>query len=117
MTVCTSLAQEASVPTVVATSQAGGGTQIPAARTLEQVMKGLQTPGAPPAHPIAAAQDHEVPAMTEDEQKRLERFGRLQPPFFSGAELEVAQDFLDKCQRTLHMVGILKTGRVSFTTF
>ncbi|XP_070045213.1 uncharacterized protein [Nicotiana tomentosiformis] len=37
-----------------------------------------------------------VPAMHEDEQRRLERFGRLQPPSFSGAEGEDAQGFLDR---------------------
>ncbi|XP_070035293.1 uncharacterized protein [Nicotiana tomentosiformis] len=33
--------------------------------------------------------------MAEDEQKRLERFGRLRPPSFSGAESDDAQGFLD----------------------
>ncbi|XP_070041367.1 uncharacterized protein [Nicotiana tomentosiformis] len=33
--------------------------------------------------------------MPEDEHRRLERFGRLQPPSFSGAEGEDAQGFLD----------------------
>ncbi|XP_070050452.1 uncharacterized protein [Nicotiana tomentosiformis] len=36
--------------------------------------------------------------MTDEEQKRLERFGRLRPPSFSVAESEDAQDFLDMCQ-------------------
>ncbi|XP_070047247.1 uncharacterized protein [Nicotiana tomentosiformis] len=34
--------------------------------------------------------------MPEDDQRRLERFGRLQPPPFSGTEREKAQDFLDR---------------------
>ncbi|XP_070050611.1 uncharacterized protein [Nicotiana tomentosiformis] len=34
--------------------------------------------------------------MTDEEQRILERFGRLQPPYFSGTELEDAQDFLDR---------------------
>ncbi|XP_070057445.1 uncharacterized protein [Nicotiana tomentosiformis] len=55
--------------------------------------------------------------MTDDEHRRLERFGRLQPPSFSGAELEDAQDFFDRCQRILRTAGILKTSGVSFTTF
>ncbi|XP_070040411.1 uncharacterized protein [Nicotiana tomentosiformis] len=34
--------------------------------------------------------------MPEDEQRRLERFRRLQPPYFSGAEGEDAKGFLDR---------------------
>ncbi|XP_070057132.1 uncharacterized protein [Nicotiana tomentosiformis] len=34
--------------------------------------------------------------MSDKEQKRLEQFGRLRPPSFSGAESEDAQDFLDR---------------------
>ncbi|XP_070034535.1 uncharacterized protein [Nicotiana tomentosiformis] len=37
--------------------------------------------------------------MTDEEQKRLERFKRLHPPEFSGGELEDAQIFLDSCHR------------------
>ncbi|XP_070057795.1 uncharacterized protein [Nicotiana tomentosiformis] len=55
--------------------------------------------------------------MNDVEQKRLERFGRLHPPTFSGTESEDAQDFLDRCQRMFHTAGILETIRVSFTTF
>ncbi|XP_070009399.1 uncharacterized protein [Nicotiana sylvestris] len=53
----------------------------------------------------------------QDEQHRLERFGRLQPPLFSGDEGEDAQGFLDKCQKMLQTTGILETSGVSFTTF
>ncbi|XP_070028945.1 uncharacterized protein [Nicotiana sylvestris] len=55
--------------------------------------------------------------MPDDDQRRLERFGRLQPPSFSGAEGEDAQSFLDKCQRMLRTVGILESSGVAFTTF
>ncbi|XP_070036823.1 uncharacterized protein [Nicotiana tomentosiformis] len=55
--------------------------------------------------------------MADDEQRRLERFGRLRPPSFSGAESEDAQVFLDNCQRMLRTTGILETSGVSFTTF
>ncbi|XP_070045449.1 uncharacterized protein [Nicotiana tomentosiformis] len=55
--------------------------------------------------------------MTDEEQKRLERFGSLSAPSFSGAESEDAQDFLDRCQQILRMTSILKTSGVSFTTF
>lgn len=117
LTAYTSLAQAVSVPATTSTSQAGGGAQTPAAHTPEQVVQGFQTPGAPPAQPIAVAQDYMVPVIPDDDQRRLERFGRLQPPSFSGAEGEDAQGCLDRCQRILCTAGILETNGVSFTTF
>ncbi|XP_070041043.1 uncharacterized protein [Nicotiana tomentosiformis] len=116
-------AQAPPVPIVVsaqdvhATSQAGGGTHTLVSRTPDQVVQGLQIPGALPTQPVAATQAHVVPIMSDDEHWRLERFGRLQPPSFSGTEAEDAQGFLDKCQRTLRTTGILETSGVSFTTF
>ncbi|XP_009606037.1 uncharacterized protein [Nicotiana tomentosiformis] len=56
LTVCTGLVQAVSVPAATDTSQVGGGTQTPAARTPEQVMQGLQIPGVLLAHPVATAQ-------------------------------------------------------------
>ncbi|XP_070002046.1 uncharacterized protein [Nicotiana sylvestris] len=117
LTVCTGLAQAVSATTAAATSQAREGTQTPVNRTAEQVVPGLQTPEAVPAQPVAPVQNFVVPAMPDDEQRRLERFGRLQPPTFSGAEGEDAQGFLDKCQRMLRTAGILELSGVSFTTF
>ncbi|XP_070042136.1 uncharacterized protein [Nicotiana tomentosiformis] len=55
--------------------------------------------------------------MDDNEQRRLERFGRLRPPSFSDVESEDAQGFLDKCQQMHRTVGILETNGVSFTTF
>ncbi|XP_070032343.1 uncharacterized protein [Nicotiana tomentosiformis] len=55
--------------------------------------------------------------MSDEEQKRLERFGRLSPPEFSGVESEDAHDFLDRCQQILRMPIILETSGVSFTNF
>ncbi|XP_070054584.1 uncharacterized protein [Nicotiana tomentosiformis] len=46
--------------------------------------------------------------MPEDNKRRLERFGKLQPPPFSGTEREDAQDFLDMCQRILRTAGFLE---------
>ncbi|XP_070002901.1 uncharacterized protein [Nicotiana sylvestris] len=114
---CTGLAQAVSITTAATTSQAGGGTQTPAARTPEQVVQGLQTPGAPPAQPVAPVQDYMVLVMLDDKQHRLERFGRLQPPTFSRTEGEDAQGFLDKCWRILRTTGILETSGVAFTAF
>ncbi|XP_070057314.1 uncharacterized protein [Nicotiana tomentosiformis] len=55
--------------------------------------------------------------MSDEEQKRLEWFGRLRPPSFRSAESKDAQDILDRCQRILHTTGILETSEVPFTTF
>ncbi|XP_070047310.1 uncharacterized protein [Nicotiana tomentosiformis] len=55
--------------------------------------------------------------MADDEQRILERFRRLRPPSFSGAESEDAQGFLEKCQWILRTTGILETSGDSFTTF
>ncbi|XP_070044880.1 uncharacterized protein [Nicotiana tomentosiformis] len=80
-------------------------------------MQGLQTPWALPVQLVAAAQAHVVLVMIDDEHRRLERFGRLQPPSFSGAESEDVQGFLDRCHRILRTSGILETSGVLFTTF
>ncbi|XP_070045779.1 uncharacterized protein [Nicotiana tomentosiformis] len=48
--------------------------------------------------------------MSDEEQKRLEWFRRLNPPSFSGFELEDVQNFLDRCQQILRTAGILETS-------
>ncbi|XP_070039524.1 uncharacterized protein [Nicotiana tomentosiformis] len=48
--------------------------------------------------------------MADDEQMRLERFGRLLPSSFSGAKSEDAQGFLDRCERMLQTACILETS-------
>ncbi|XP_070041490.1 uncharacterized protein [Nicotiana tomentosiformis] len=55
--------------------------------------------------------------MADDEQRRLERFGRLRPSSFSGVESEDAQGFLDRCEWMLRTTDILETNGVSLTTF
>uniref|UniRef100_A0A1U7UXS3 Uncharacterized protein LOC104211588 n=1 Tax=Nicotiana sylvestris TaxID=4096 RepID=A0A1U7UXS3_NICSY len=102
---------------------ARGGSQTPVARTPETIVQRLQTPEAPPVHqvvlvqPVAPVQEVMVPVMQDDEQRHLERFSKLAPPPFSGAQGEDAQGFLDKCRRMLRIAGILETSGVSFTTF
>ncbi|XP_070018284.1 uncharacterized protein [Nicotiana sylvestris] len=93
LTVCTGLDQAVSSTTTATTSQAREGTQTPINRIAEQVVQGLQTLEVVPAQPVAPVQNLVVPAMPDDEQRRLERFGRLQPPTFSGAEGEDARVF------------------------
>ncbi|XP_070047261.1 uncharacterized protein [Nicotiana tomentosiformis] len=111
-------AQAPHVPIVILGLQEAR-TQILTAYTglAQAVIQGLQAPVAPPAQPVIVAQDYVVPAMPEDDQRMLERFGRFQPLPFSGTEREDAQDFLDRYQRILRTVGILETCGVSFTTF
>ncbi|XP_070034533.1 uncharacterized protein [Nicotiana tomentosiformis] len=110
-------AQAPHVPIVIPDLQEAQAQILTAYTGLAQVVQGVQTPGAPPAQPVVATQDFVVPAMPGDDQHRLERFGRLHPPPFSGTEREDAQDFLDKCQRILHTAGIRETYGVPFTTF
>nr|XP_009759374.1 PREDICTED: uncharacterized protein LOC104211931 [Nicotiana sylvestris] len=74
LTVCTGLAQAVSATTAATTSQVREGTQTPVNRTTEQVIQGLQTPEVVTAQPVAPVQNFVVPAMPEDEQRRLERF-------------------------------------------
>ncbi|XP_070049102.1 uncharacterized protein [Nicotiana tomentosiformis] len=50
-----------SAQAVPATSQAGGGTHTPVARTPEQAVQGLQVPGTLPVQAVVAAQAHVVP--------------------------------------------------------
>ncbi|XP_070034203.1 uncharacterized protein [Nicotiana tomentosiformis] len=108
LTACTSLAQEVSISTVATTSQAGGGTgtQTPIARTPEQVVQGHQTLGAPLAQPVAAAKDYVVPAMPDDDQRRLEReelrrqFERLRQSDISVTQYEMQFSELDVSAET-----------------
>ncbi|XP_070029891.1 uncharacterized protein [Nicotiana sylvestris] len=62
-----------STTTAAATSQVRGGNHTPAAHTPEQVVQGLPMSGAPPAQPVAPAQEFVVPVMPDDEQRRFER--------------------------------------------
>ncbi|XP_070037274.1 uncharacterized protein [Nicotiana tomentosiformis] len=78
------------------TSARAAPTDPPVAPAQEQVVQGLQIPGALPAQPVTAAQALVTPIMADDDQRRLERFGRLRPPSFSGAESEDDQGFLDR---------------------
>lgn len=47
--------------------------------------------------PIVAAKLEIMPAMSTEEQKRLEKFQRLHPSHFDGDASEDARDFLDRC--------------------
>ncbi|XP_070008403.1 uncharacterized protein [Nicotiana sylvestris] len=66
---------------------------------------------------LQAEGGNQTPAARTPEQRHLERFGRLQPPSFSGAEGEEAYGFLDKRPRMLRTATILETSGVASTTF
>ncbi|XP_070034896.1 uncharacterized protein [Nicotiana tomentosiformis] len=54
---------------------------------------------------------------SEEEQLRLARFKKYDPPTFSGLASEDAQGFLEKCHRILCTIGIVETSGVAFTMF
>ncbi|XP_070054873.1 uncharacterized protein [Nicotiana tomentosiformis] len=64
-----------------------------------------------PVQPVVRA------AASEEEQLRLARFKKYDPPTFSGLASESAHGFLEECHRILHTMGIVKTSGVAFTTF
>nr|XP_009764295.1 PREDICTED: uncharacterized protein LOC104216034 [Nicotiana sylvestris] len=105
LSVCTVLAQAVSATTRVATLQAG---ETPEAPPVQQVA---------PVQPVSPVQDFVVPAMPDDELRCFERFSRLSPPTFGGAQGEDAQGFLDKCRRMLRTAGILESSGEFSTLF
>lgn len=70
------LTQAGVVPVALATNQAGGGTQCPTTRTPKYVEAIFQMLGVQPARaeqPIIAARLVVIPAMSTEEQKRMEK--------------------------------------------
>ncbi|XP_070037154.1 uncharacterized protein [Nicotiana tomentosiformis] len=53
----------------------------------------------------------------EEEQLRLARFKKYDPPTFIGLASESAQGFLEECHCILHIMGIVETSEVAFTMF
>ncbi|XP_070007139.1 uncharacterized protein [Nicotiana sylvestris] len=113
----TTLAQAGLLPLVAATSQAGGGAQTPAARTPEQRVHVEQVLEIIPALPAVPVQPEDGAAASEDEQWRLERFKKYDPPVFSGLASDDALGFLEECHYILCTMGISRSSRVSFTAF
>ncbi|XP_070004696.1 uncharacterized protein [Nicotiana sylvestris] len=69
------------------------------------------------AQPMVPVQPVVREAASEEEQLRLERYKKYDPPTFSGLASESAQGFLEKCHRILHTMGIVEMSGVAFTTF
>ncbi|XP_070032904.1 uncharacterized protein [Nicotiana tomentosiformis] len=80
------------IPVAPATSQTGGGTQIPAAQTQEQRVHVGQIPGVMATQPVVPIQPLVRATSFEEEQLRLSRFKKYDPPTFSGLTSESAQE-------------------------
>ncbi|XP_070003558.1 uncharacterized protein [Nicotiana sylvestris] len=66
---------------------------------------------------FAPAQPEGREAVSEEEQHRLERYKKYNPPTFSGLALSDAQGFLEECHYILCTMGIAESSGVSFTAF
>ncbi|XP_070010704.1 uncharacterized protein [Nicotiana sylvestris] len=117
MSMYTTLAQAGFLPLAAATSQAGGGAQTPTAHTLEQRVQVEQVPEINPVQTTVPVQPEDGAAASDDEQRRLERFKKYDPPVFSGLATDDALGFLEDCHRILHTMGITRSSGVSFTAF
>ncbi|XP_070046934.1 uncharacterized protein [Nicotiana tomentosiformis] len=67
--------------------------------------------------PVVPVQPMVRAATSEEEQLRLVRFKKSDPPTFSGLVSEGAQGFLEECHRILRTMGIVETIGVASTTF
>ena len=57
------------------------------------------------------------PVMTNDQHELFNKFLKLKPPVFKGAESEDAYDFLVDCHELLHKMGIVEQFGVEFVTY
>ncbi|XP_075085038.1 uncharacterized protein LOC142168276 [Nicotiana tabacum] len=55
--------------------------------------------------------------MLADELKRLDKFTKLHPPYFSGTSLEDAHGFLESYHEILCNLELVESNRVGFTAF
>ncbi|XP_070053324.1 uncharacterized protein [Nicotiana tomentosiformis] len=105
------------IPVAADTSQTGGGTQTSSVCTLEQRVHVGQVPGVMATQPMVPVQPAVRATASEEEQLRLERFKKYDPPTFSCLASESAHGFLEECHRILRTMGIVETSGVVFTTF
>ena len=115
-------------------SQGGGATTTPHdSRTREgaQTQEQQQAPvvqdavGKLPVDPavqndVAPAVGGQVASMvilTEDEQRRYERFLKMDLPQFQGGKSEDAHEFLNNCRELLEVVGSAESHGVQYDTF
>ena len=55
--------------------------------------------------------------LTEDEQRRYERFRKMDPPQFQGGKSEDAHEFLNTCRELLEVVGLAESHGVLHSSF
>ncbi|XP_070025924.1 uncharacterized protein [Nicotiana sylvestris] len=70
-----------------------------------------------PAPPAVLVQPEDGIAASADEQRRLERFKKYDPPVFNGLASNDALGFLEECHRILGTIGISGSSGVSFIAF
>ncbi|XP_070024843.1 uncharacterized protein [Nicotiana sylvestris] len=117
MSMYTMLSQAGLLPLPAATSQAGGRAQTRAARTPEQRVHMGQIPDIIHVQPAVPVQPEDGAPTSEDEQRRLERFKKYDPPVFSGLAIDDALGFLEDCHYIFRTMGITASSGVSFAAF
>ncbi|XP_070039641.1 uncharacterized protein [Nicotiana tomentosiformis] len=70
-----------------------------------------------PTQPVISIQSEVWPKASEEEQRRLERLKKYDPPTFSGTITEDEYGFLEKCHRILRTMGIVEVSGIAFTIF
>ena len=66
--------------------------------------------------PAVGGQIAPVVVLTEDEQRRCERFRKMDPPQFQGGKSEDAHEFLTTCRELLEVVGLAESHGVRYAT-
>ncbi len=62
--------------------------------------------------PAVGGQVAPLVVLTEDEQRRYERFRKMDPPQFQGGKSEDAHEFLTTCRELLEVVGLAESHGV-----
>ena len=79
-----------------------------------------QLPVDPAVHndiaPAVGGQVASMAVLTEDEQRRYERFRKMDPPQFQSGKSEDAHEFLTTCRELLEVVGLAESHGVRYAT-
>ncbi|XP_070005479.1 uncharacterized protein [Nicotiana sylvestris] len=67
--------------------------------------------------PVVPVQPMVMAATSKEEQLRLARFKKYDPPTFSGLASESALGFIEECHDILRIMGIAEMSGVAFTMF
>ena len=66
--------------------------------------------------PAVGGQVASMVVLTEDEQRRYERFQKMNPPQFQGGKSEDTHEFLTTCRELLEVVGLAESHGVRYST-